>query len=457
MEFGKIIKEFIVKYPEDINQVLPFLSRTFHENEINPSITFAQFALTEFTLNAFKAIQKRVFFKEKNLDIEKDYHSSIAEFKNSIKYDEVDIKTLLKNNPEFVVKIFFDKQDNEIGVHVESNTGMMDDEIASVNNSIESSEERNHLEDPAYQNSENAESAGIGLKMVVMMAKNMGLSSKILSYSSDRQKTIFSLRFPTGIKEHDNTLSEISFLIAEKLKSVPILEDSLELLIDSDYSKNPLLKDPGFLINFLLSRKNQHTSTESIFSPNASQEFFDHHSEFSAISENSELGKIYKEMIELSAIILILENFLKLENGKLCRIAALLCRLGKIITSSLDDELADKIREMTNRRKPVSAEIPNEVSIGINDSILGISMAKVWNFPKEIVNSIQFHEKPWMLEEEDPITNIVHLAIAINQMRKKQPVENFDPATLKKLQIEEADLKNFYLRFLESIDKKGND
>lgn len=456
-------QEFILKSPENISDVLPYLNNLFRSYELNRSLTLAQIAIAEFSLNAFKAIHKRIFFKEKSLDINKpeDYLEGIQLFRNAIKFEEININDILKNHPEYFVKIKIAQFIDEIVISITNNTPMLKAEIATVTTNLELAQKETIIQNPAYD--DNGEGAGIGLKTVLMIAKNIGFSSDIVSFQTNEVETTFNIRiilYSTSFFSKTSQLSgkvqKISSIINNNFISFPILEQSLIQLIDSEYTSNLLLKDPGILMNFLIAKK-RHLN--EMFTLNSTEDFFRHYKQFTAINEKSALGLIYSEAIEISALILLLDKLLNFRNANIARAASLLCKFGKMVFLSIDEETYEKIHLLN------SAKSENDLPINNEDEI-GLYLAKLWNFPPEIISAIEFYDKPWLNQAKDNIAEIVHLALGLNQLRKNNDPSNFDDNVLQKLGIKENNLKNFYNRFIEYIDKsrketkdslKGND
>jgi putative nucleotidyltransferase with HDIG domain len=79
-------------------------------------------------------------------------------------------------------------------------------------------------------------------------------------------------------------------------------------------------------------------------------------------------------------------------------VAALLHDFGKIITSSLQPQLVEKLNKMCSERGiPITSL--EDLTEGYNHAIIGSLLAEKWNFPDKFIQAIRFHHVPLEADE----------------------------------------------------------
>jgi len=158
--------------------------------------------------------------------------------------------------------------------------------------------------------------------------------------------------------------------------------------------------------------------------------------------ENGNLWKHSQFVAYASRLIAKQAGFTSLD---LAYTAGLLHDIGKII---LDSYLKESYQEVINKvnSQPVTfLEVENEV-IGFNHAQIGARIARKWNLPDELAESIALHHNPEKARVNPRLTAIVHLAdtivlymgvgIGISGLKY-----SFSASSLQLLGLEERDLE----------------
>lgn len=89
--------------------------------------------------------------------------------------------------------------------------------------------------------------------------------------------------------------------------------------------------------------------------------------------------------------------------------AGLLHDIGKIILDSYLKESYQEVIQKVNDEQVSFLEVENEV-FGFNHAQIGARIAKKWNLPDELVESIAFHHKPEEAQLNRKLAALIHLA-----------------------------------------------
>lgn len=149
----------------------------------------------ELLANANKANAKRLYFKEQNLNIknEQDYSSGMANFKaalsgNKIHYMEELETSLLHINLSL-------SNEGIICVKVTNNTQITPFEYERILDKISRAKQYDSMEE-AIKCVDQTEGSGLGLIIIVLMLKELGLDETHLKFDISKNETVASIEIP---------------------------------------------------------------------------------------------------------------------------------------------------------------------------------------------------------------------------------------------------------------------
>lgn len=104
-----------------------------------------------------------------------------------------------------------------------------------------------------------------------------------------------------------------------------------------------------------------------------------------------------------------------IENPEKAYIAGLLRDIGKtILNYYVQDEYCEIVKIVEEERVPfLEAE---KLVLGFDHAEIGGKVAQKWNFPKDLVEAIEYHHTPEKALENPDLVSIVHVADAITMM-----------------------------------------
>ena len=149
------------------------------------------YCIHELAGNAKKANTKRVYFQERGLNIENEaeYYIGMNNFKEETLGNVEHYISKLKSHG-YYMKFQFQIDDKNIKIAVRNNSKLTSIEEERIQKKIDAAEKYCDMTE-AYADIEDAsEGAGLGLVMMILMLKNIGLNGSILSIFGRGNETI---------------------------------------------------------------------------------------------------------------------------------------------------------------------------------------------------------------------------------------------------------------------------
>lgn len=186
------------------------------------------YCMREIALNAQKANTKRVYFKEKGLDINnpEDYTLGMQHFKEETAEN---IKYYLQKQKEhgYYIKIVLQKKGNNFYIIVKNNVEITKTEQIRVFDRIARARAFNSVEDAPSSLIDNSEGAGLGIIIIVLMLKKIGLSEDCFDIDFINGETVATLSIPFS----EVQLEKLEALIKELLDQVEALPQFPENIV----------------------------------------------------------------------------------------------------------------------------------------------------------------------------------------------------------------------------------
>lgn len=149
----------------------------------------------ELLSNANKANAKRLYFKEQNLNItnEKDYSSGMENFRAALSGNKIHYMSELESS---VLQInLFLSNEGIITVRVSNNTKITPTEYSRINEKLAMAKQYKNMED-ALSCVDQTEGSGLGLIIIVLMLKELGLSEDSLHFDTTETETVATIEIP---------------------------------------------------------------------------------------------------------------------------------------------------------------------------------------------------------------------------------------------------------------------
>lgn len=413
------------------NQLLDFL-KSFDLSSLFLPLSYIT---KELVANAFRANLKRVHFKIMNLDINSpiDYRKGIVSFKENLKNLDKELFRESKNLHTYI-KIDFKVEDtNNFVVSVTNNVSLLPVEKSRIIEKIEKAKTINNMEVDFSKLLDEEEGSGLGIIIILLTLKKLGLSSNNFKVISDSSKTTVEVVIPFSSKKifEDSIISEEVIKFIDELPPFPQHITELQKNL-SDPNTNfrdlikIIIKDPPLIAKILkvansslyMLSKEIKTIDEAVriigFEGIKSIVFAYNLENLLSNIKKSNL-KIIQQIIQHSIDVGFYSfKIAKVLNSKedysKIYMAATLHDIGKIIIHTLNPSIIEKLTTLCNSRGINLERIENAIN-DLNHAIIGAEIAKKWNFPSYIIDIIKNHHSPLLCEENNrEILYLVYLA-----------------------------------------------
>jgi len=471
---GKIKKAIQSGFPLTITTyTLPKEIEVYIENVIDVFLKhtnqlklkdYIVYCVQELVVNAKKANTKRVYFDEQGLDIENpdDYKVGMANFKEET-INQIAHYLKLQKERGLYIKIILQIKRNTINIEIRNNATATKTEQLRIHDKLARSRQYNNLEDALSQILDDSEGAGLGLVILVLMLKKIGLDDNAFTFKITDKYTIASIAIPLDQTMIEN-MTVLSDEIVDNINSLPQFPENILLvqkLIDDPDSDMPMIArqismDPALtadllkIVNsaqYMLAKKVDNISDavkmvgikgikNLLYSYGTQKVLGDDTIDKKKLWEHS-----YKTGFYAFNLVKNFKNAASLLDD--VYVGGILHDIGKIIFSNVHPELLEKIKGFCTERNLPSSTV-EDLSAGMNHAELGALIAEKWNFPERLVAVIRFHHDPDSAPTEyKDLVDSVYLANMFCEY--ENGVASFD-------QFDLAPLENFGLQSKKQVD-----
>ncbi|HHU37076.1 MAG TPA: HDOD domain-containing protein [Treponema sp.] len=418
---------------------------------------YLSYCINELTTNAKKANTKRVYFIEKKLDINRprDYEEGMKGFKEET-LSNIDYYLRLQREAGLYVKVIMQIKNNSIMLEIRNNSEMNKTEFKRVFDKIARANQFETLEEAFSQVMDDTEGAGLGLVIMMLMLKKVGLSDECYEVLVQDGETITRITMPidTLTQKH---LSELTKEVVSYIDELPQFPENIAQI-------QKLLNDPDSKLSDIAAHISNDVALTTDLLKLVNSAAFSLAKQCTSITEAVKLVGIrgIKNLLYSIGSIHILgstseeqkalwehsyksgffaynlaRNFLKkhvvTEDAYVC---GLLHDLGKIVLSALYPELLEKL-EGVKKTHNIPDKVFDTLLTGINHAEIGAALAEKWNFPPALVAAIRFHHLVEQAPEEyRMLTATVHIAdLMIHYQEKDIEYYQIDSDLLKLFKI----------------------
>ncbi|MCL1817512.1 MAG: HDOD domain-containing protein [Spirochaetaceae bacterium] len=459
------IKTYTLPHEMEIylGQVLEIFLKELGQEALKDPLTYC---LRELAVNAKKANTKRVYFHEKGLNILDDaqYQAGMEKFKVET-LDNIDHWLSLQKEAGFYIKVLFQIRNRNLNLFVCNNAEITQKEQIRVYDRIARSRAFNSLEEALATVLDDSEGAGLGIVIMVLMLKKLGLNEDAFDIDTKNGETIARLSIPMANVKMVN-LEALSKKVVEEIESLPNFPENIvllqQMLSDPDSEITEMARqvstDPALtadllkIVNsaqFMLPKKvdNIVEAVKMVGLRGLKNLLYSYGTQKVLGGTDDAKVKVlwthsYKTAFYAYSLA---KNFLrKKEILDDVYVGGILHDMGKIVFFNAHPHLVDKIAQFS-KEKEIPGELFEDITAGLNHSQIGALIAEKWNFPEALVHSIRYHHEPHNAPQSshDVVATVYFANLLANYEEK---LVGFD-------QIDKNVLATFHMQNEEQLQK----
>jgi len=372
------------------------------------------YCVQELVVNAKKANTKRIYFKERGLNInnDKDYITGMNTFKRDT-ISNIAHYLQMQKEKGLYIKVILQAKRNTIHLEIRNNVRVSKMEHIRIHDKIARSRQFNDLGDVLSQTLDESEGAGLGLIILLLMLKKLGLDDDAFEISTTGKLTIASITIPLDQALIDN-MSALSEEIAQNINNLPPFPENIlriQKLIDNPDSDIPIIArhiamDPALtadllkIVNsaqYMLSKKvdNITDAVKMIGIKGIKNLLFTYGTQKVLGDDTADKKTLWEHSYRTAFYAYNLAKNFKKDSGLLddVYVGGILHDMGKIIFSDVHPNLLNKIKGYC-LKKNVASHTFEDICAGLNHAEIGALVAEKWNFPEKLVAAIRYHHDP---------------------------------------------------------------
>jgi len=389
------------------------------------------YCVHELAVNAKKANTKRVYFSERGLELNNpgDYKEGMAGFKEDTLGNIAHYLQVQKEQGLYI-KVILQVKDNIICIEVRNNVVIAKQELIRIHDKLARSRKYETLDAALSQVLDDSEGAGLGLVILILMLKKIGLDEDCFDITGNEKETIARLIVPLD-KTHVENLSALSATIVENISSLPQFPENvltLQKLINDPKSEiadiaRQISMDPALtadllkIVNsaqYMLSKKvdNIAEAVKMLGIRGIKNLLYSYGTQKILGDDSYEQRVLWEHSYKVAFFAYNLTKNFRKDRNLLDDVYAggILHDMGKIIFSSVHPDLLNKIRSFCAGRGMPDSTL-EDFAAGMNHAEIGARVAEKWNFPEGLVACIRYHHDPESAPEEfQGMVDIVYLA-----------------------------------------------
>jgi putative nucleotidyltransferase with HDIG domain len=438
-------------------------------------ITTFKFVITQLMNNANKSNLKRIYFKQKNMDINQKYLIGIKDF---MEYSAANQDKMLEDlrQEDFKIKIGFQSFNNTLVLSISNNFKIHGEEIRLINEAIYNSKRLGNLKDAYKRPVKSMEGDGLGIIMTFLFFRKIGLPRENFKMNVKENETVIKITVPFSFvsKEEEQTIAEE---IAKEIDTIPMIPENINrlrrLLNDKEAKiediEKEVLMDPSLTADVLkMANSAYYTRLNAvrnirdaiqILGTTAISNFILLSSSLRLLKDKVTQDRIEEIMKHSETAAFYANDLMRYKKLNLnvddIYLATLLHDIGKIVVEGINPDIYKRIQQ-TMENKDLPIEVIEDIAGGLSHSLTGALLAKKWNFPDIVYEVIKCHHNPRTAENNPDAVFVVYLANAMTYFNKEKILfENIDMNVLEFLELNDKEKFNkLAVSLMESYNQK---
>jgi putative nucleotidyltransferase with HDIG domain len=462
-----------------IEQILIVFLGEVHKEDLKDYLVYC---VQELAVNAKKANTKRVYFSERGLDLNDsaDYKAGMENFKEDTLTDIAHYLQLQKEKGLYI-KLILQLKQNVIYIEIRNNVAITKIELIRIHDKLARSRQYDNLEDALAQVLDDSEGAGLGLVILVLMLKKIGLDEECFDILGTDKETIARIIIPLDKTRIEN-LKILSESIVRKVNSLPQFPENIllvqKLIGDPKAEMGAIARqismDPAFtadllkIVNsaeYMLSKKVDSIAeaVKMVGIRGIKNLLYSYGSQKILGDDTAEKKALWKHCYKTAFYAFNLIKNFRRDNvlPDDVYVGGILHDMGKIIFANVHPDLMEHIQSFCSE-KSLPASTLEDLAAGMNHAEIGALIAEKWNFPDSLVNTIRYHHDPESAPKQyRSLVETVYLAnMCCNYEAGSISYDQFDTAVLERFNFTSSEqldnlIKQLSAGFQRDIQQKG--
>lgn len=423
------------------------------------------YCLKELANNAKKANTKRIYFEDHNLDINNkaDYVQGMEHFKEDT-LNNIDYYLQKQKDHGLYIRVIMQTRNNRVKIEVRNKAELTGFEYKRIHDKITRAQQYKSVEEGLAQLLDDSEGAGLGLVIMILVLKKIGLTDENYQVLSENGETITRLILPFS-QEMQDDITELSETFVKLIDGLPEFPENITEI-------NRVINDPNSKMSDIAQKISNDVSLTAELLRMVNSAAFGLASPCHSIGEAVKLAGLrgIKNILFSIGSIQALPGS-EDESGKalwdhsycvafysynlarsLCRganeraliddsyVCGLLHDMGKLVFENAQSDTMEQIFKLCEEHG-VSPVLFERMVAGVNHGEIGARIAEKWNFPPVIVNVIRYHHEPLTAPDEyRKLTGIIYVADLLSHVHEGMvDYSQFEPSILKEFGINSED------------------
>jgi putative nucleotidyltransferase with HDIG domain len=412
------------------------------------------YCLRELAVNAKKANTKRVYFESRGLDINDpdQYEEGMTVFKQET-MDNISYYLQKQKEKGFYIKIIYQAKGPNIVLEVRNNVEINKKEYVRIHDKLARSRKYTSLEEALQQVLDPSEGAGLGLVILVLMLKKIGLDEDCFDLWAESGETVARITVPVAAARVE-AVSTLTDQIVNSITSLPKFPENIvqiqRLIADPDsqiveiaryISTDPamtadLLKLVNSAAYMMAKRVDNIADAVKLVGLRGIKNLLYSYGTFKLLDDGAaDKKKLWDHSYRTAYYAYNLaKNFKANVKGLLddAYVGGMLHDMGKIIFSSVHPDLIEKIRSFCHD-KNIPSDTFEGIAGGMNHAEIGARISEKWNFPESLVAAIRYHHEPSLESGEfRDVVYVVYLANVFCEYEARNiSYEQIEPSVLQ--------------------------
>ncbi|MEE1210937.1 MAG: HDOD domain-containing protein [Treponema sp.] len=398
----------------------------------NHMVQYLTYCQQELITNAEKANTKRIYFREKKLDInnEADYNEGMKDFKRNT-LNNIAYYLEKQKRAGLYVKLVIQYRNKKIKMEVHNNSTLNVFEYKRIHDKLSRVQQYTSVDDALNQILDETEGAGLGLIIMILMLEKIGMTEENFQIICENGETITRIILPVS-SSTEKDLDIISSEFEKNIDDLPQFPENITrlnaLLSDSEAKMSEIAVQisndvalTGELLKqvnsaaFALSRpcKNIAEAVKMVGIRGIKNMLFTVGSLKSFAEVGGSNENLWKHAYQTAFFAHNLARNLCASDREIIEdsyICGLLHDMGKIVFESSHPEFLENIKSVCVK-KGIDSELFEKILSGVNHGEIGARIAEKWNFPRTIVSVIRYHHAPELAPPDfRKLTAVIYIA-----------------------------------------------